>query len=190
MNTSVIIPTKQYNPDIPKINLPRNIKPLVVTDFQRNGAPWARNLGYNYLKEKGWLQKYVFFCDDDIVLQNGALNILEKTLEENPNKAYAYGYYQRGREIVGYHEWSEADLRQHNFVTTMSLIRSDVCPKWDESIKRLQDWDLWLTMLEQGHEGIFVEQLIFTTPAHDGITYNGQLTYQEAHKIIKEKHGI
>ena len=74
---------------------------------------------------------------------------------------------------------------------------------WDESIKKLQDWDLWLTMLEQGHTGIWIGQILFK--AQTGGTMSSWLPsfayklfpflpsvkkYKKAVKIIKKKHGL
>ena len=41
------------------------------------------------------------------------------------------------------------------YIHTMSLIKKEDYPEtgWDESIAKLQDWDLWLTMSEQNKKG-------------------------------------
>ena len=46
----------------------------------------------------------------------------------------------------------------------MSLIRRKDFPQsgWDESIKKLQDWDLWLQMLSEGKTGLWIPQVLFT----------------------------
>jgi hypothetical protein len=87
----------------------------------------------------------------------------------------------------------------------MSLIRRSDFPEtgWDESIKKLQDWDLWLTMLEQGHVGLWINKILFrVTP---GGTISSWLPaaaykllpflpavkkYKAAVKIVKAKHGL
>ena len=46
----------------------------------------------------------------------------------------------------------------------MALIRREDFPAtgWDESLKKFQDWDLWLTMLSLGKIGYFIPQVLFT----------------------------
>lgn len=47
------------------------------------------------------------------------------------------------------------------FIHTTSLLRRNDFPGFDENIKRLQDWDLWLTMLEQGRTGVWLPEYLF-----------------------------
>jgi hypothetical protein len=86
----------------------------------------------------------------------------------------------------------DADLLQQiNFISTMSLIRREHFPGFDESIERLQDWDLWLSMLREGHIGAYCEHVVFTTRQGEGITYGGNgPTWEEAVAIVKQKHGL
>jgi len=60
------------------------------------------------------------------------------------------------------------------------------------AIKRLQDWDLWLTMLKNGKYGAYCDDLIFETKVRKGITYGENLnphdTFEEAERAIKQKH--
>jgi len=53
-------------------------------------------------------------------------------------------------------------LKQNNYIPTTSLIRRKDAIKWDESLKRFQDWDLWLTMSEAGKTGVWVDEYLFT----------------------------
>jgi hypothetical protein len=72
----------------------------------------------------------------------------------------------------------------------MSLIRSADFPGFDESLHRLQDWDLYLTLLAQGKRGVYCNDIIFTTKVRDGITHNGPVDILEAERRIKEKHDL
>lgn len=164
------------------------------------GAPAARNNGFR--QSKG---DYIFFCDADAMLIPKALEILLATLEANPSASYAYSSFLWGKKIFKLGEFDADKLRRMPYIHTMSLIRrSDYTPKgWDESIRKLQDWDLWLTMLEEGKVGIYIPQILFTvTP---GGTISAWLPgfayklfpflklvkkYNDAVKIIKEKHGL
>lgn len=79
-------------------------------------------------------------------------------------------------------------LIKGNYISAMTLIRTADFPMFDENIGRLQDWDLWLTMLERGKIGIDCHKMIFTTPEREGITKGGLETYKEAEAKIRAKH--
>jgi hypothetical protein len=48
------------------------------------------------------------------------------------------------------------------------LLRREHFPGFDESVRRLQDWDLWLTMLEAGRTGTWIPETLFTCLPHKG----------------------
>jgi len=164
------------------------------------GAPAARNRGFQEAKGE-----YLFFCDADAVLHPQALETLWAYLENNPSASYAYSSFMWGKKLFKLGDFDPEKLKKMPYIHTMSLIRRSDYPAsgWDESIKKLQDWDLWLTMLEEGHIGIFVPEILFTvTP---GGTISSWLPamaykllpflpsvkkYKNAIKIVKEKHGL
>ena len=47
-------------------------------------------------------------------------------------------------------------------MNTISFIRRLDFPGFDPAIARLQDWDVWLTMLERGRPGLFLEEELFS----------------------------
>ncbi len=164
------------------------------------GAPAARNRGFR--ESHG---DYIFFCDADAILNPQALEILLNTLESNPAASYAYSSFLWGKKLFKLGEFDADKLKRMPYIHTMSLIRrADYTPTgWDESIKKLQDWDLWLTMLEQGKVGIFVPQVLFTVTPGGTISswlpsfaykflpfLNSVKKYKKAVAIIKEKHGL
>lgn len=164
------------------------------------GAPGARNRGYQ--ESRG---EYLFFCDADAVLRPEALETMLGFLESNPNISYSYPSFYWGRKLFKVGEFDADKLRQAPCIHTMALIRRADFPAggWDINIKKLQDWDLWLTMLEQGKTGYWVGQVLFTVAP--GGTISSWLPsfaykllpflpsvrkYQAAVKIIKNKHGL
>lgn len=158
---------------------------VVVKDMDRKGANWARNRGAEKI-----MTPFILFSDDDIQWEPDALEVLYNTLLAHPEAAYSYGSY----DLEG---WVQCDvpfdaerLRKANFISTMSLVRTECFPGWDESIQRLQDWDLWLTMLENGREGVYCGRQIFKTTKRGGITYGDCISYEDAKAIVKEKHGL
>ena len=80
-------------------------------------------------------------------------------------------------------------LKRANFASTMSLIRVKDFPGFDESLKRFQDWDVWLTLAEQGKYGVHCGEIIFDTEVRDGITQSGP-DLRESWEALKTKHNL
>jgi glycosyltransferase involved in cell wall biosynthesis len=166
----------------------RNFKIIIVKDKNNVGPAWARNCGFKRVNTP-----FVLFSDDDIMWEADALENLRQGLLDNPEAGYSYGWYSMSNMVWCNKPFRPSELTRDNFISTMSMIRSELFPGFDENIKRLQDWDLWLTMLLQhGYTGHYINRKIFSTePCEDGISnwYNS-LSYHEAKKIICEKHGL
>ena len=163
------------------------------------GSSPTRNYGFE--RSKG---EYVIFCDADIIMRPNMLETMKKKLEENPQISFVYGSFKYGAKLFRLFPYDEGRLRQMPFIHTTSLIRRKDFPGFDTTIKRLQDWDLWLTMLEQRKRGIFIDEVLFTTQIGNGhfsnwlpkITYRifpflpSVKKYQQAVEIIKKKHKL
>jgi len=122
------------------------------------GAPAARNFGFG--KSRG---EYLFFCDADAVLESNALSLMLKTLEENSGASYVYSSFLWGKKLFQLGPFDAEKLKTMPYIHTMSLIRREHFPKngWDESIKKFQDWDLWLSMLKEGRRGVWIDKVLF-----------------------------
>lgn len=164
------------------------------------GAPAARNRGL--VEATG---DYLFFCDADAMLVPTALEKLRTCLLAHPEVSYAYPSFMWGGKLFKIGEFSSERLRSGPMIHTMALIRRGAMTEkgWDESIRKLQDWDLWLTLLDEGKAGIWVDEVLFTiTP---GGHYSDWLPsfaykllpflpavkkYKTALAIVKTKHGL
>ncbi|MEK7615521.1 MAG: glycosyltransferase family A protein [Patescibacteria group bacterium] len=137
--------------------------------FQENqGAPSARNFGMKQVTGD-----YVLFCDADVIAHPSMLEKMERALETHPEAAYAYSGMRFGHKRFRSQPFSVDKLRKQNYIHTTSLIRTEVRPRFDESIKRFQDWDLWLTLLEEGKHGVGIEEELFvirSAPGRKGIS--------------------
>jgi glycosyltransferase involved in cell wall biosynthesis len=120
------------------------------------GAPHARNTGFGFASGE-----FVMFCDSDLVLRADAIEKLVQTLEAHPEASYAYGSFRFGWKKFKGGIFDAAKLRARNFIHTSALIRGSAAPHFDESLKRFQDWDLWLTFLEQGKVGVWFPEVLF-----------------------------
>jgi glycosyltransferase involved in cell wall biosynthesis len=158
-------------------------------DKNRRGAPWARNEGFRKARTE-----LVLFSDDDILWERGALKLMIDTLDAHPEASYCYGAYltnwcdEKVTHLVSYRDFDAPALRADNYISTMAMIRSTTFPGFDESLRRLQDWDLWLTMLDAGHVGVWCKEVVFkTTTSATGITF-GSISWEEAAKAVRRKH--
>ncbi len=166
----------------------QDFKVVVIEDTDRKGANWARNQGFKQVDTE-----LVLFSDNDINWKHNAVDKMISVLDKS-SASYCYGRYKLGERTWGHQPWWPELLKHHNYISTMSVIRSKDFPGFDESITRLQDWDLWLTMLEQGKRGVYCNDLIFETKVRHGITFDEKLdmntTYVEAERIVKKKHNL
>lgn len=172
-----------------------NIKFVRIEDKELKGQNWAKNQGLRKVKTK-----YVLFSDNDIKWKLNAVKKMVKVLEENPDCSYSFGAYlwkwekdgQKKTSIACRERWTPERLRDFdrgNMVSTMALCKTADVPEMDETTKRLTDWDLWLTMLEQGKKGIHCGEITFETEFHQGgVSRGNPYTYEMALNDLKKKH--
>ncbi|MEK7473470.1 MAG: glycosyltransferase [Patescibacteria group bacterium] len=181
--------------------------------FEKNrGAPAARNEGFR--RSKG---EYVIFLDADAVLRPDALEKMMKALESHPEADFVYPSFRFGWKTFKGRPFDEKALQASNYIHTSALIRRAAFPGFDESLKKFQDWDLFLTMAERGpapygagrgSRGIWIDEVLFSLKAHGtmsnwlpsiayripwpifGWTPRTMKSYREAERIIREKHGL
>jgi len=165
----------------------RNIEVIIQKDLKRKGASWARNRGFK--KAKG---KFVFFCDDDIELKENIIEIMVNKLR-NSSHSFCYCNYKKTGLMTGKQtarEWNYSKLKESNYISTMSLIKTKDFPGFDETLERFQDWDLWLTMAENGKTGIFVDRVLFSADYKKGDISTNEDNFDKWVNIVKRKHKI
>jgi len=103
----------------------------------------------------------VIFWDADTVARPCLIEKMHTALAENISVSYAYSKFKFGWKTMNSGRFDADALRKNNFIDTTSLIRRvDFC-RFDESLKRFQDWDLWLTMLEKNKIGVFIPEVLY-----------------------------
>jgi glycosyltransferase involved in cell wall biosynthesis len=230
---SVVIPTYQHAASLPKCLasvFAQTYKPLEVivvddgsTDNTQEVLASYRdrimsikqdNAGSNPARNRGLHEakgEYVIFCDADVTMTPHMLESMLKALGEHPKASYAYSGFWFGWKHFKGVTFDANELRRLNFVHTSSLVRCADFPGFDNSIRRLQDWDVWLTMLEQGKTGVLVPETLFSVGI-DGASRIGSSwlpafvyrlpwhklgwkpsrvqKYEAAREIIKAKHRL
>ena len=175
----------------------------LITQENRGGNA-ARNRGFREARGE-----YLLFCDADIVMRPYFLAKMLRALEKNPDASYAYASFKLGWKKFQLWPFDAEKLKEMNYIHTTSLIRREHFSGFDESIRRLQDWDLWLTMLEQGHHGVWIPEVLSVAIPHKGgistwvpgifyripwkkfgIRIASIENYLVAEQIIKKKHHL
>lgn len=158
---------------------------VVVVYDEGKGANWARNRGAELARGDLFL-----FSDNDIIWEPDALKILSEALDKSDFAGYAYGWYTIDGFAYCQQEFDSELLRKKNYISTMSLIYRNLFVGFDENLKRLQDWDLWLTLLEHSVEGVYCQKKIFSTEKRAGISSGLEISWSEAERLVREKHGL
>lgn len=186
---SIIIPNREdENPYLALKSLSGQIgdSEIIIVYDEGKGANWARNRGVELAKGD-----YFLFSDNDVIWEPTAIQDLFDAIDPPSWEiGYSYGWYEIDGFVQCQQNFSQSLLMEMNYISTMSLVHRDIFPGFDESIQRLQDWDLWLTLLEKGIMGVYCGQKIFTTTKRDGITFGNGVNWEEARKIVMEKHHL
>lgn len=191
---SVIVPT---NRDIYKKCLD-SIRAQTFQDFEviveKGDRTASQNRNEGYTKASGEL---LLFSDDDIFWEPYAFEIMADMLEREPEAAFSYGWFEFSNAPetgkIARVPFDAKQLRKKNYISTMSMVRREDFPGFDESLKRHQDWDLWLTIVGKGKKGAYCgdDHRLFTTESKQGISSgHAGIGIAESASIVAEKHGI
>lgn len=200
----IIVVDDGSSPPVSEV-IPEEQKDKIKLIRQENqGAPAARNKGLEYTQGE-----FIIFFDSDVVAKKNMLIRLKQALDNHPEKSFAYCNYKFGFKKMPAREFDPQKLKQNNYINTTSLIRTEAVVEWDESLDRFQDWDLWLTMLEQEKEGVWIDEYLFTVLSKkDGISdwlpslayyppfswlpgiKNKVQNYRQAKKRVRDKHEL
>lgn len=175
----------------------RNL-PFLAISQTNQGAQHARNRGFK--EAKGDL---VIFWDADVVAHPQLLEKMLAALAANPEASYAYSSFIYGKKKFKLWPFDAEKLKTMPYIHSTSLVRKKHFPGWDTRIARLQDWDVWLTMLAKGQTGIWVDDFLFTVKTEHG-TMSEWLPkflykipwlkrvkkYNDAMAVIKKKHQL
>lgn len=178
--------------------------PMTWIRQENKGAPAARNAGLDKA-----IGEYIIFWDADVIAEPDMLEKMVNALEQGKDVSFVYCNSQFGWKKFRVHSFDPAKLREMNYIHSTSLIRRSDAIRWDESLKRFQDWDLWLTMAEQGKKGVWIDEYLYQVVTHKGGMsvwlpsfaykkpwrhlpfFNKKVSaYEKAKEVIKKKHQI
>lgn len=167
----------------------KNVKTITIA---HGGAPAARNAG-----AKIATGKYICFWDADCYIESGAANAWLLTFNKYLDVDFVYAGYRfvpEGSGGISSEPFDPWLLKINNYISGMFPIKREKAPKWDESLKSLQDWDFWLTAVEQGCKGFWLQGCSFKTDAPEPKSISGEgckpENWLDRLETVKKKHKI
>jgi len=165
----------------------KNIKRIKIIHQQNKGAPKARNEGAKHATGK-----YIIFAESDMILDSDMISTEIRYLKNHPKASYAYCDYSLTGRMQGELRAKPFDpetLLEMNYITGVSVMKREYFPGFDPEIKGFQDWDMFLTMMEQGHTGVHVPKILFEAiQREDGISADVHSNWNERVLTIYGKH--
>lgn len=158
---------------------------ITLVRIPHSGAAAARNAGARLA-----IGDALFFCDADLLLYPELLARLAAALEVDPGAAFAYSSFVWHGKTFAARPFDAEELRRNNFISTMSLLRREAFPGFDESLPRFQDWDLWLTVVENGGRGVAMPEVLFRVMEEGTMSRRGGLSRLIATARVRRKHRL
>lgn len=164
--------------------------PLVrVFILEHGGGSRARNFGMD--KAKG---KYLWFWDADCYIKpDHAKRMLQEFEATDADFVYAGYELAEGQGEFVPEPFDAYSLQTGNYISSMAPIKRDKAPRWDETLEAAQDWDYWLTAVDMGLKGVYVEGSGFITDtANTGLSSVKWSPENRDETIyrVRRKHGI
>lgn len=167
--------------------------PYTIVEQENKGANAARNRGAKEAKGDYWV-----FWDCDCVIEPHAAKAWVDLFDSRPEVGFIYSGYKFSDEkgAINSQPFDPYTLRVRNYITTMSPLRASLFPKdgWGEELKSLQDWDFWLSVVEGGGKGLFMQGYSFSTEYPDPESISGKgctpEVWLERVDAVKKRHGI
>lgn len=171
-----------------------------IINQENKGAPAARNAGFDVSSGN-----FVIFWDADTIAESEMLKKMKQALDSCSSASFAYSDFKFGLKTIFSREFDAEKLKINNYIDTTSLIRRSDFPGFDETIKRFQDWDLWLTMVKKNKTGIYLPETLYAklTGKRKGISKwvpkiffklpwktRSVKDFESARRIIAQKHGL
>lgn len=163
---------------------------VIALVIDHGGACKARNAGFEMASGK-----YVVAWDADCYAKPGMAKRWVDEFEAVPDADFVYTGYEFAGERGAFESepFDAFSLQCGNYISSMSPIKREKAHKWDESLPAAQDWDYWLTAVERGLKGVWIEGAGFETDAiGSGISsvHWSAEKREETIARVRDKHGI
>lgn len=144
-------------------------------------------------------QPFVFFHDDDVKMRSSCLEKMLIKLRENEKAGFVYCDFERvihggitfpyksGVQVPG--PSAVGRLRNESPICTMSLIRKEAFPGFDERIRREQDRDLFLGITKAGWGAEYIADVLIELHQIDQISITQTVPQGYWHIFVSRKYG-
>ena len=163
-----------------------------VIEIEKGGACAARNAGF-----KESTGDYVVFWDADCAIEPEVAKQWCDFLDKNKDYGFVYSGYRftgEGGGGIASEAFDPWTLRVRNYISACFPVRRELVKGWDTNLKSLQDWDFWLSVVEAGAKGKFIEGFAFSTTPPDKDSISGQGCTDEVWlsrvDAVKKKHNL
>lgn len=158
-----------------------------------NNVQVARNSAVKYSTGK-----YLVVVDADVRLKENYLQVMVSELAgAAENVAYVYcnftnHFLQDGRTSSNkFYPFSISKLTERNFGSMCSLVKREFFVGFDTEVRRLQDWDLWISIYENTHGiGLWVDEFLFDHYMEGLRNISKRVTWQAGVATLREKHKL
>lgn len=170
-----------------------------VYEIDHSGAQAARNHGGSRA-----MGDFLCFLDSDCVIEPGTSQMWVEQFDKHPEVGFIYSGYKFFGEkyAIDSEPFDPWTLRVRNYISGCFPMRRDLYPGWTDGLKSLQDWDMWLSLLEKAESlgwdinkiGMFVRGYAFATAMPDPESISGQgctrEVWLERVDAVKSRHGL
>lgn len=158
--------------------------------LEHGGGSRARNRGMDES-----IGDILWFWDADCFMKPGHAARMLEEFEAVPDADFVYSGYEmaEGKGEFQSESFDAYSLQCGNFISSMAPIRKVKAPRWDETLEAGQDWDYWLTAVENGCKGVFVEGSGFITDTYDSGLSSDKWSAEKRDETIyrvRRKHNI
>ncbi len=150
-----------------------------VIEIEHGGAQKARNAGAKYASGD-----LICFFDSDCVIEPGTSKMWVEQFDKRPEVGFVYSGYKFFGEkyAIDSQTWDPWTLRVRNYISGCFPMRKALYPGWTEGLKSLQDWDMWLSLVEKAESlgwdvnklGLFVQGYAFSTAMPEAGSISGE----------------
>lgn len=135
-----------------------NPSEIIINDNDGNAAK-KRNEGFTASS-----CPFVFPCDDDILLPKGYLGALHDSIKDDSEAGYAYTGYSaivmhtathpmKSNYHIPTKDFDGNALKGGNYISSMSLMKREIYPSFDETLPQFDDHEMYLRLLAAGVVG-------------------------------------
>jgi glycosyltransferase involved in cell wall biosynthesis len=135
---------------------------------------------------------YLLFLDPDVYLLPGILREYKDAFDRHTDVAFVYGDYDiKSVGRINGRPYDEYELRCANYVSGAYPVRKTSFKGWDPERKGLQDWDMWLSVVDAGGKGYYLDRPCFETDptVTEGISKYSVDNWKDTFTQVRERHG-